>query len=225
MPQGTKGGRWRPPGHGTQIHTDFNTGSRDSSALTDADMTVSVLTNLGATVIHNVGLLAEERCKATTKLQRMKLTRADFPSSMAAYLETPTTNPRELRTLHHLIYHPKTDLDEVYPNHKVASFEIPAAIDLGSHKFQDLEPTRDFVKGDGGLQAAMGKDQLDLPVTPTCSSIPGSIASLEGSPIISVPLGFYGPDKAIKKMANVTSSLSAREFRESTVFPNLPLSC
>ena len=81
------------------------------------EVAVSVLTMLGATVIHDVALLAEERWKATTNLQRMKLKRADFPSSIAAYLETLTTNPRGIRTLQDLIEQTKRDPEEDYPNH------------------------------------------------------------------------------------------------------------
>lgn len=161
-----------------------------------------MLTMLGATVIHNVALLAEERWKATTNLQRMKLKRADFPSSIAAYLETLTTNPRGIRTLQDLIEQTKTNPDEDYPSHNVESFEMAASIDPDSQEFKDLEATRDFIRGEGGLQAAMDRAQLDLLVTPTCSGIPVSFAGLEGSPIISIPLGFYGPDKAVKKDGN-----------------------
>ncbi|KAK0736499.1 hypothetical protein B0T21DRAFT_288605, partial [Apiosordaria backusii] len=85
-----------------------------------------------ATVIHNAALLAEERWNATTSLQRMKLKQADFPSSIAAYLETLTTNPRGIRTLEDLIDHTKTEPDEDYPNHNLERFEIAASLDPGS---------------------------------------------------------------------------------------------
>ncbi len=166
------------------------------------EVAISVLETLGATVIPNVALLAEELWNATTKLQRMKLKRAAFPSSMAAYLETLPTNPRGLRTLQDLINHTKTDPDEDYPNYNVESFEIATSHNPESCEFKELEAIRDFVRGDGGLQAAMDRNQLDQLVTPTCSDAPVSFAGLESSPVISIPLGFYGPNKAVKKDSN-----------------------
>ena len=79
---------------------------------------------------------------------------------------------------------------------------MAVSLDPESREFKELEAIRDFVRGEGGLQAAMDRNQLDLLVTPTCSNAPVSFAGLEGSPIISIPLGFYGPDKAVKKDSN-----------------------
>jgi len=129
----------------------------------------------------------------------MKLKRADFPSSITAYLDTLVANPRGIRTLQDIIDHTKSDPDEDYPNHNVESFEIAVSLDPDSQEFKDLEATRDFIKGEGGLQAAMDRNELHLLVTPTCSDVLVSFASLEGTPIISILLGFHGPDKTVKK--------------------------
>ncbi|KAK4197978.1 amidase signature domain-containing protein [Triangularia verruculosa] len=114
------------------------------------EVAVSVLEMLGATVIHNVALLAEERWRATTRI----------------------------RTLQDLIDLTKADPNEDYPNHNVESFEIAANLDPASQEFKELEAARDFVKGEGGLQAAMDRNQLDLFVTPTYSDIPGDLITV-----------------------------------------------
>jgi len=109
------------------------------------EVAVSVLEMLGATVIHDVVLLVEERWGAPTSLQRMKLKRADFLASIAAYLKTLTTNPKGIRTLQDLIDRTKADPNEDYPNQNVESFEIAANLDPASQEFKDLEATRDFL--------------------------------------------------------------------------------
>lgn len=107
------------------------------------EVAVSELEKLGATVTHNVALLAEERWKATTSIHRIKPKRADFPSSIAAYFETWTTNPRGILTLQDLIDHTKADPDEDYPNHNVEGFEIAASLDPDFQGLEELEATRD----------------------------------------------------------------------------------
>jgi len=101
--------------------------------------------------------------------------------------------------LQDLIDHTKADPHEDYPNHNVESFEMAASIDPDSQEFKDLEATRNFIRGEGGIRHAMDRNQLDLLVTPSWSNVVGSFACHEGTPVIATPLGFYSPDKAIKK--------------------------
>ncbi|KAK4141352.1 amidase signature domain-containing protein [Dichotomopilus funicola] len=114
------------------------------------EVALSKLKNLGAEIVQDVGLLAEEGWKAITPYQRRMITHGDLAPSIEAYLKTLATNPL----------------------------------------------------GEGGMKGAMDRHQLDVLATPTCSAIPVTFASLERSPILSFPLGFYPPDKAIQRNAN-----------------------
>jgi len=123
----------------------------------------------------------------------MMVKRANFPSSMCAYLQTPTMNPGRIPTLQDLPDHTKADPDEDSSNHKVESFELAVSLDLDSQEFKYLEATRDFNRGEGGLHDAIDRSELGILVIPTCCNVSASFASLEGSPITSIPLEFYRP--------------------------------
>ena len=83
--------------------------------------------------------------------------------------------------------------DEDSSNHKVESFELAVSLDLDSQEFKYLEATRDFNRGEGGLHDAIDRSELGILVIPTCCNVSASFASLEGSPITSIPLEFYRP--------------------------------
>ncbi|KAH6615781.1 putative amidase [Chaetomium sp. MPI-SDFR-AT-0129] len=160
---------------------------------------LSELKELGAEIVHDVGFLAEEDWKALTPRQRRMITQGDLSSSIEAYLKTLATNPLGLQTLQDITELTKKDPREDFPNHDVESFEFSLFIDRESQEFKELEALRDFINREAGMKGAMDRHQLDVLVTPTCSAVPVTFASLERSPILSFPLGFYPPDKAIQK--------------------------
>lgn len=126
---------------------------------------------------------------------------ADFPSSMSAYLHTLTTNPRGIRTLQDLIDHTKADPDEDYPNHNVESFGLAVSLDPDSQEFKDLEATRDFIGGEGGLQAAMDRNGLDVLVTPTAAMYPSHSPVSRAAPSYRFPWDSTAPAKLSRKTA------------------------
>lgn len=163
------------------------------------EVALSELKGLGAEIVHNVGLLAEENWKATTPHQRRMITQGDLSSSIEAYLKTLATNPLGLQSLQDVTEWTKKDPREDFPNHDIESFEFSLSIDHESQEFKETEALRDFINSQGGMKAAMDRHQLDVLVTPTCSAIPVTFASIERSPILSFPLGFYPPGKPIQK--------------------------
>lgn len=162
---------------------------------------LTALEKLGADIKHDVNFLAEDDWKMKTPSEGKKINRADFVPSLEKYFQTLVTNPNELHELADLIHYTKTEPREDYPNHNVDNFEVAESIDPESQEHKALEALRAFVVGAGGIEAALDRHQLDLLVTPTCSSIPVSFASLAGTPILSMPLGSYPPDKGIQKDA------------------------
>jgi hypothetical protein len=59
-------------------------------------------------------------------------------------------------------------------------------------KYQKLEALRAFGATDGGIQGALDRENLDVLVVSTAATTPVTFASLGGSPLIVVPLIFYG---------------------------------
>lgn len=66
-------------------------------------------------------------------------------------------------------------------------------------KFKKLEQLRAYIASEGGIDGALDREKLDVLVTPTAAGTPVTFASLGGSPLVAVPLGFYGPDTPVVK--------------------------
>ncbi|KAK5658137.1 hypothetical protein OQA88_2109 [Cercophora sp. LCS_1] len=160
---------------------------------------LSELDGLGAQSVHHVEFEGEKDWKATTSRQRRLVNQGDLLPSLERYLRTLETNPLGLRTLKDITEQTKEDPREDFPAHDVEGFEFSLSLDRNSQEMKEVEALRAFIIGEGGINAAMDRYRLDVLVTPTCSKVPLTFASVERSPILSFPLGFYPDGKAIQK--------------------------
>ena len=164
------------------------------------EMAIKELQSTGAEIVDNIELLAAKDWESYSSADRMSVTVADLADSLADYFKTLKTNPNNLHSLEDLIEYTKNTPEEEYPQYNVATFEL--ALDkkyYSSEKFKKLEELRAYITSEGGIEGALDRNKLDVLVVPTAATTPVSFASLAGSPIIAVPLGFYGPDTPVVK--------------------------
>lgn len=161
---------------------------------------IEALKSAGAEIIDEVKLLAANEWEAYSSSDRMSVTVADLAESLASYLNSLTANPNNLHSLEDLVEYTKNTPEEEFPRYDVATFEL--ALDKAhydSEKYEKLEKLRSYIASEGGIDGALDREKLDVLVVPTAASTPVSFASLSGSPVIAVPLGFYGPDTSVVK--------------------------
>jgi amidase len=175
-------------------------GSIEPGEVRAFDQAIEELRSAGAEIFDDIELLAAKDWESYSALDRMSVTVADLAESLAEYFKGLTTNPNNLRSLQDLVEYTKKAPEEEFPRYDVATFEL--ALDkshYSSEKYRKLEELRSYIASEGGINGALDREKLDLLVVPTAASTPVSFASLAGSPVIAVPLGFHGPDTPVVK--------------------------
>lgn len=164
------------------------------------DKAIEELRSAGAEIVDNIELLAARDWESYSSADRMSVTIADMATSLAEYFKGLTTNPNNMQSLEDLIeFIKKTEVEE-YPRYDVATFELAVnKAHYTSEKYKKLEQLRSYIVAEGGIEGALDRESLDVLVVPTAANTPVSFASLGGSPVIAVPLGFYGPDTPVVK--------------------------
>ncbi|KAI0539701.1 glutamyl-tRNA amidotransferase subunit A [Xylaria digitata] len=114
----------------------------------------------------------------------MSVTIADLADSLGDYSKSLETIPQSIDSLQELIEYTKATAEERYPTY---------------NKYKKLGDLFESIRTDGGSQGALDREKLDVLIVPIATSIPVTFASLAGSPLIAVPLGFYGPDTPVAK--------------------------
>ncbi|KAK0736498.1 amidase signature domain-containing protein [Apiosordaria backusii] len=150
-------------------------------------------------------LLAAEEWESYSSREQMALTVSDFASSLAAYFQSLDTNPNNLESMQDLVAFTKATAEEDYPRHNITTFEIILDKEFyNSESFKEMEYLREYVCGAGGIEGALDREKIDVLVVPTAARTVTSVtfASMGGSPLIAVPLGFYRPDTPIVKDKN-----------------------
>ncbi|TPX12800.1 uncharacterized protein E0L32_006680 [Thyridium curvatum] len=161
---------------------------------------IQELKSAGAEIVDDVKLTAADEWESYSSHDRMSVTIADLAESLEKYFATLETNPNGLHSLKDLIDYTRNTPEEDFAHYNTATFEMALDHDhYASDKFAKLDKLREFITAGGGLGAALNRENLDVLVVPTAASTPVTFASLEGSPLITVPLGFHGPDTPVVK--------------------------
>jgi amidase len=171
-------------------------GSVEHKAFTKA---LETLSHAGAQIVEDADLLAAEEYQALPGPDQMMVKLAAFKVSTENYLKSLETNPNNLHTLQDLIDYTKTQDEEDYPAHNVAQFETAQTIDTNSQEYKDVAAREEYIAGDGGIIGALERHEVDVLVVPTAADTAVTFSAIEGTPAISLPLGFLPPDTPIKK--------------------------
>lgn len=171
---------------------------------------LDVLRSAGATIVDNTNFTGYAAYAASNASSIVL--EADFLVDLVNYLNVLTSNPNNVHNLADVRNFTQHFAQEDYPDRDTGVWD--AALSLGFNNTsplfwaayqQNLQNA-----GPGGIFGALTNYSLDAVILPTSFS-PG-IPALVGSPVVTVPLGFYP--------ANTTVVQTARNL--TSVGPNVP---
>lgn len=138
---------------------------------------------------------------------------ADFVSNLAGYLNELDYNPYDLSTLEQVHNFTQSYPLEEYPSRDTAVWDtaLEAGINNTSSEFWPIYQQNLYFGGEGGILGALARTNTTAVLLPT--DISAGIPALVGSPVITVPLGFYP--------ANATVQMNRRGNLVDTA-PNVP---
>ncbi|KAF4552992.1 Amidase-like protein 3 [Elsinoe fawcettii] len=122
---------------------------------------------------------------------------ADFNTNLPQYLAQLTRNPRNVTDLASVTAFTQAFPPEEFPSRDTGVFDEALALGYGNTDPRFWAAYQDdlFFGGEGGVLGALERNNLTAIVLPTDLS-PG-IPALVGSPVVTVPLGFYPANQTI----------------------------
>ncbi|KAK4448760.1 amidase [Podospora aff. communis PSN243] len=185
------GARLGVPSNAIELFLEF-----DSTRQVEVDAFTSALdtmTRAGANIVQNTNF-TELEAWANSRAPGIVL-RADFLTNLASYLSKLSFNPNNVTSLADVSRFTKTISPgpEEFPSRDTATWD--QALDPQSGfgnddpRFFPILQENLRLGGEGGLLGALDRHELDAIVLPTSFS-PGFAAGV-GSPVITVPLGYY----------------------------------
>lgn len=119
---------------------------------------------------------------------------ADFLVNLATYFDSLTLNPYDITNLEELRTFTQNFSLEEYPSRDTAVWD--AALEQGWNntdpRFWPAYQTNLFYGGPGGILGALEQNNVSAVLLPT--QLSPSIPALVGSPVVTVPMGFYPAD-------------------------------
>lgn len=156
---------------------------------------VNLIKAAGATVVTSNFTALEEWANSTAENEVLN---ADFIVDLANYLAELTVNPRNITNLRQERAFTQSFPLEDYPDRDTAQWDDA----LDTQKWNNTDPRfwaayqKDlFLGGEGGILGALERDNLDAVIVPT--SFSSSFPAIVGSPIVTVPLGFYPANSSV----------------------------
>lgn len=116
----------------------------------------------------------------------------EMKPSIQAYLSTLITNPQNIHSLADIIAFTRTHPLEDFPARNVERLGRALAADDSDTMYQSAREKERYFTGEGGIDAALEKYQCDVLLVPKLSVALQSFAAAAGSPVVSVPMGWYG---------------------------------
>lgn len=151
---------------------------------------LDVLRDAGATVVEGANFTAVEQWFNDSSTETIGLD-ADFIVNLVQYLDELVDNPNGITDLATETAFTHGFPAEDWPDRDTAVWDgaLARGFNNTSPQFWDAHLNNLAVGGPGGILGALERDNLDAVVSLTAVS--SSFPALVGSPIISVPLGFF----------------------------------
>ena len=170
----------------------------DNTVLAAFESAIAVIQKAGATIVDNTNITAFALDQYRDGNSTTIVLEADFVTDLPKnYLSKLTSNPQNVRNLADVSNFTQTFPPEEYPDRDTGVWDEALALgfDNTSPQFWSAYQTNLEIAGPQGITGLLANYSLDALVLPTDFS-PG-LAALIGSPVITVPLGFYPPDQPI----------------------------
>ena len=179
----------------------ISTMARDpgSFELTEFAKAIHVLKQAGATIVDPANFTGIERFLKDFRKAEVSLAAADFLVTFPAYTSKLTANPQNITDLASLRSFTRKFPKEGYPDRNTAGWDET----LDEQGWNNTDPRfwpayQEYLQysGQGGLLGALQRGNLDAVILPTgfASVWAGGI----GTPIVTVPLGFFPPNTSVK---------------------------
>ncbi|KAF2231151.1 amidase signature enzyme [Viridothelium virens] len=177
---------------------DLSSDNSTPPVLAAFDAAVQVIREAGATVIDNTNFTAYEQWLSDNN--ETLVLNADFLVDLANYFNELTFNPNDLHNLAELTNYTHANPLEDWPDRDTAVWDgRGGALQQGWNntdpRFWPAYQANLFYGGPGGILGALDRNNLDAILLPTQFS-PG-IPALVGSPVVTVPMGFYPSNETI----------------------------
>lgn len=155
-----------------------------------------ILTQAGAEIV-DIDLLAAEEFGKLSENDQVITALADMKACLPKYFESLVTNPNNIHTLEDLMEYTRNEPKE---EDSIRGMEIFKRLEgIETEKLKDAITREQYIIGEGGIAGAMKRHRVDVLVSPSFTDITTLLSDIEGSPAISVPLGFMPPDAPVKK--------------------------
>ncbi|KAI9818718.1 MAG: hypothetical protein M1832_004195 [Thelocarpon impressellum] len=162
------------------------------------EVAVKVIGDAGATIVDNANYSAYEEFHRRGNPQLVLA--GDFASDLPErYLSKLVTNPSNVSSLADVAAFTKAERREEYPERDTANWDraLRAGINNTAPEFWAAYQDNLRFGGAGGVLGALERDNLDVLLLPTYAS--PELPALVGYPVVTVPLGFHGPDQPVVK--------------------------
>lgn len=188
--------------------------SADQVIMSSFEEALKKLSEIGATVIDNVEIPAQDEWNAWDSRERKRILEAEFKSSINRWCGELTHNPENISGLNDLIQFVEHNPKEAYPRRNIERL-------LESQKSPGIDApiTQQALEkmlrccADEGLLSALKQNNLDALVFPNVADLPSTCAARAGLPIFAVPLGFYPQGTEVKNTS---------QGDQIDVAPNIP---
>lgn len=185
--------------------TDTIVNASSSYDLVAFNNALKVLQDAGATVIEGTNFTAlEQFVNSTSESDGLE---ADFVVNLKQYTSSLAYNPNNISTLEDVRNFTQSFPLEDYPDRdtKVWDQTLGLGFDNTSPQFAAVREENLQIGGPGGIIGILDKYNLDAAVVLTGYS--SSFPALVGSPIVSVPLGFWPEGtKVVESQRNLVST-------------------
>ncbi|MCJ1373951.1 hypothetical protein MMC20_005181 [Loxospora ochrophaea] len=170
----------------------------DGPVLAAFEAAIKTITNAGATVIDNTNITAYALDQYFYGNASTIVLDADFVSDLPGeYLSMLTSNPENVHDLEDVRNFTQHFPQEDYPDRDTGVWD--QALGLGFNntapQFWAAYQINLITGGSGGILGVLENNSLDALILPTDFS-PG-LPALVGSPVVTVPLGFYPPNTTV----------------------------
>jgi amidase len=155
--------------------------------------TLSLLKEAGAEVVRNVSIAGAKEYEDLPQASKQIILDTDLKLSIDFYLSTLQSNPHKLKRLEDVIEVTKRIEAEKYPERDVGGFERAAKTDPEDELYKSMVERDKYFVQEGGIAGAMVRHNLNVLLMPTASMTMSTFAAKAGSPVMSVPMGFF-PD-------------------------------
>ncbi|TKA81059.1 hypothetical protein B0A49_00679 [Cryomyces minteri] len=179
--------------------------------LTAFDSAIETIRKAGATIVDNANFTGFQAWQKDNN--ETLVLNADFISNLHTYFTELSYNPSSIETLAELRNYTQSNPLEEYPSRDTAVWDdaLTQGWNNTDPRFWAAYQANLYYGGEGGILGALQLNKLDAIILPTQFS--PSIPALVGSPVVTVPMGFYPANETV--VMNRRGTLVA-------VGPNIP---